>query len=59
MSTYEVLIEKTATIQVDAENEHDAYVKANDILEGRSGYSEYAQDGWEIVLENIEEISYE
>ena len=57
MKTYEVLIEKTATIQVEAKNEHEAYLAANDILEGRDGYSEYAQDGWEVVLENIEEVN--
>ena len=57
MTKYEVGVEKYSTVIVEAENEHQAYMKASDLINGRSGeYCEYANDGWEVCHDLIEEL---
>jgi len=52
---FECVINKSATILVVAKDKNDAYREACAVLDGETGWSEYANDGWEVVPELIEE----
>jgi hypothetical protein len=45
---FEVVIVKSAVLRVRAINREEALRVAQWTLNGERGYSEYAQDGWEI-----------
>jgi hypothetical protein len=56
MKTFEVVIEKTSVIKVEALDKWGAYDEAKAILHGNRGYCEYQGDGWEILEDCIEEV---
>lgn len=56
MSEYEVVIVKAAVITVMATSPKTARLIAQNKLDGYHGYSEYANDGWEVEREIEPEV---
>lgn len=59
VKAFECVITKSATLTVIAKDEQDAYEEACAVLDGEKGWSEYSNDGWEVVPELIEEQNNE